>query len=184
MSVSGVNSSTSPSAPATTAKREESSVMASNATPPVEPKPSTVVTLGDGTVSEVSTYTGKLSSMPMSVATAPEIFVQGDADHDNSLSLNEFTQQMKRVGVSSDAAAKLFEELNVSKTKNLSLDDFVKGVVSTNAKGSSVFQDLYVLYTSDKDGKFSPEAEKSFIAQGAMVAQQYWTKHPELQRRS
>lgn len=184
MSVSGVNSSTSPYTPATTAKQGDSSSTVPSDSSSSQPTPSSVVTLSDGTVSEVSTYSGKLSSMPMSVATAPEIFVQGDADHDNSLSLDEFTQQMKKVGVSSDVAAKLFDDINVSKNTKLSLDDFVKGVVATNAKGNSVFQDLYVMYTAGKDGKFSFEASAAFMAQGAAVAQQYWSQHPELQQRS
>lgn len=184
MAVSGVNSSTSAYTSTTVAKPEDSTPSIPASSGSTEPQPSTTVTLSDGTVSEVSTYTGKLSSMPMSVATAPEIFVQGDTDHDNSLSLQEFTQQLNRVGVSSDAAAKLFDEINTSKNANLSLDDFVNGVVAANKKGNSVFQDLFTLYTSDQNGKSSLEAFNTFMAQGAAVANQYWTEHPELQRRS
>jgi len=119
----------------------------------------------------------------MSVAAAPEIFAQGDADLDNSLSLVEFTHQMKRVGLSSGDAKKLFEDLNVSKNANLSLDDFVKGVVATNSKGSSVFQELYGSYTSDENGIFDPQSFESFMSKGSAVAQQYWALHPELQQR-
>jgi hypothetical protein len=60
---------------------------------------------------------------------------------------------------------------------------FVKGVVATNAKGNSVFQNLLTSYTSGADGKFSPAAFDAFMAQGASVATQYWTAHPELQQR-
>jgi Ca2+-binding EF-hand superfamily protein len=184
MTISGINSSTSSYTANAAAKADEQAASTTAKSVPSEPQRSTVVTLSDGSVSEVSTYSGKLSSMPMSVATAPEIFVQGDADHDNVLSLEEFTKQLKRVGVSSDAAAKLFDEINTSKSSGLSIDEFVKGVVATNAKGDSVFQDLYSLYTSDQSGKYRPEAFDSFIAQGATVARQYWAEHPELQQRS
>lgn len=184
MTISGINSSTSSYTANAAAKADEQAASTPAKSVPSEPQPSTVVTLSDGSVSEVSTYSGKLSSMPMIVATAPEIFVQGDADNDNALSLEEFTEQLKRVGVSSDAAAKLFDEINTSKSSGLSIDEFVKGVVATNAKGDSVFQDLYSFYTSDESGKYSPEAFDSFMAQGATVARQYWAEHPELQQRS
>jgi len=145
--------------------------------------PSTLVTLGGGGVSEVSVYSGKLGSIPMSVTAAPELFVQADKDNDNELSLEEFTEQLKQVGVSAENAEKLFDSINVSKGKKLSIDDYVNGVAS-NSNGTSAFQALFASYTSDKNGKFSIEAFAAFKAQGASVASRYWAQHPELQQRS
>jgi len=88
---------------------------------------------------DVVMYTGKMSSMPMSVASAPQLFVQADKDHDGKLSLDEFTDQLKRVGVSADDAKKMFQSFNKSNGSEMSIDDFVNGVVATNAGGSSVY---------------------------------------------
>jgi len=133
---------------------------------------------------DVVMYTGKMSSMPMSVASAPQLFVQADKDHDGKLSLDEFTDQLKRVGVSADDAKKMFQSFNKSNGSEMSIDDFVNGVVATNAGGSSVYQDLYLSYTAGTDGKYDMGVDAAFMAQGASTAQAYWTKHPELQRRS
>lgn len=159
-----------------------------DSTPAMPPaaRPSTTVTLSDGREIEVEVvmYTGKVSSMPMSVASAPQLFVQADKDQDGKLSLDEFTDQLKRVGVNADDAKKLFQSFNKSKGSEMSIDDFVDGVVATNAGGSSVYQDLYASYTSGADGKYSMQVDAAYMAQGASTAAAYWTRHPELQRRS
>jgi Ca2+-binding EF-hand superfamily protein len=183
MSISGVGPSAAGYA---SSAAKQDSPTASDAAEPTNvstPSPATTVVWGERPASEISLYTGTVSSLPISVTAAPQLFVQADKDHDNALSLEEFKNQLKRVGVSSEAATQLFNSLNTSKGKNLSLDDFVNGVVSTNKAGNSVFQDLYVSYTTDEDGKFDMAIFNSLMAQGESVAGQYWAKHPELQRR-
>jgi hypothetical protein len=153
---------------------------------PAPSRPSTTVKLSDGREIEVDVvmYTGKVTSMPMSVASAPQLFVQADKDGDGKLSLDEFTDQLKRVGVSADEAKTMFQSFNKSKGKEMSIDDFVDGVVATNAGGNSVYQNLYVSYTAGADGKYDMGADAAYMAQGASTAAAYWAKHPELQRRS
>lgn len=161
---------------------------ATDSTPAVSApsRPSTTVTLSDGREIEVDVvmYTGKITSMPMSVASAPQLFVQADKDHDGKLSLDEFTDQLKRVGVNADEAKTMFQSFNKSKGKEMSIDDFVDGVVATNAGGNSAYQDLYVSYTAGVDGKYDMGVDAAYMAQGASTAAAYWAKHPELQRRS
>lgn len=180
-----------PAAPANTneaASATPTSAPAADSTPaaPAPARPSTTVTLSDGREIEVDVvmYTGKVTSMPMSVASAPQLFVQADKDHDGKLSLDEFTDQLKLVGVSADEAKTMFQNFNKSKGKEMSIDDFVDGVVATNAGGSSAYQDLYVSYTAGTDGKYDMGVDAAYMAQGASTAATYWAKHPELQRRS
>jgi hypothetical protein len=186
MSISGLGSSTAAFTAVPAPSNDEPAAAAVVAPTPDETSPAAIVTLSENTIpdiSQYSVYTGTVRSMPMSVAAAPQLFAEADTNHDNSLSLEEFTEQLKLVGVSTDAAAQLFDNLNKSKSDTLSIDDFVNGVVSTNAKGNQVFQDLYSFYTSDEAGKFSMDAFDSFMAQGANVADHYWALHPELQQR-
>jgi hypothetical protein len=180
-----------PAAPATAnvaASAAPATVPASDSAPaaPASSRPSTTVTLSDGREIEVEVvmYTGKVTSMPMSVASAPQLFVQADKDHDGKLSLDEFTDQLKRVGVSADEAKTMFQSFNKSKGKEMSIDDFVDGVVATNAAGNSAYQNLYVSYTAGADGKYDMGVDAAYMAQGASTAAAYWAKHPELQRRS
>ncbi|MDB6145166.1 MAG: hypothetical protein JWP80_4210 [Pseudomonas sp.] len=191
MSISSVGSSaadySTPAAPATGSNDAASAAPDPAASQPPAapaPSPSTTVTLSDGTVSNVVLYSGKMTSMPMSVAAAPQLFFAADKDHDGKLSLDEFTNQMKRVGMTSDEAKQLYQQFNKSKGKELSIDDYVDGVVATNTSGSSAFQDVYLSYTSGKDGKYDMAVDNAFMAQGASTAAAYWAKHPELQRRS
>jgi hypothetical protein len=185
MSISGLGSSTAAftAVPAPSSDEPTDAVVAPT---PAETSPAVIVTLSDNSIpdiSQYSVYTGPMRSMPMSVAAAPQLFAKADKNHDNSLSLEEFTEQLNLVGVSTDTATQLFDSLNKSKSNQLSIDDFVNGVVSTNAKGNQVFQDLYSFYTADESGAFSMDAFDSFMAQGASVADHYWALHPELQQR-
>jgi hypothetical protein len=149
-----------------------------------KPSPATLVTLSDGTNSEVSVYSVKLKMVPMSVAMAPQLFVQGDLDGDSSLSRNEFAEQLKRVGVDDDHADQLFDEFNHSKGDALSLDDYVKGIIADNEGGNDIFQQLFSMYTSGKSGGLDSDAFSLFTAAGASVASQYWLDHPEILPRS
>lgn len=149
-----------------------------------EPRPSTTVTLTNGSVSEVNAYTGALNGTPLSITASPQLFVQADKNNDLSLSLEEFTDQMARIGVSQDDAAQLFDSINVSRNAKLSLDDFVTGVAATNAQGNDVFQKLYMSYISHQDGTFDERLLSAFMDKGASVAAQYWGAHPDLQRRT
>jgi hypothetical protein len=190
MSISSVGSSaadySTPAAPATSIDADSAAADAATSQPSAAPasSPATTVTLSDGTVSNVVLYTGKMTSMPMSVAAAPQLFFAADKDHDGKLSLGEFTDQMKRAGMTSDQAKQLYQQFNKSKGKELSIDDYVDGVVATNTSGNSAFQDVYLSYTSGTDGKYDVNVDNAFMAQGASTAAAYWAKHPELQRRS
>lgn len=184
MSITGLGSSAASYVAPSPPKSDESPATPDLITDGNATIPSTLVTLSGGIASEVSVYSVQPSGTPMSVTAAPELFVQADKDNDSELSLEEFTEQLKQVGVSAENAAKLFDSINTSKSKNLSLEDYVNGVASSNSNDNSVFQALFVSYTSDKDGQFSVEAFKAFRAQGASVASQYWAQHPELQQRS
>lgn len=146
--------------------------------------PSTSVTLSDGSVSEVSVYSGNLKMVPMSVVTAPQLFVQGDIDGDNLLSRDEFATQLKLVGVNDVEAAQLFDEFSHSKSDALSLDDYVQGIIAANKQGNDVFQRLFSVYTSGKEGGLDQDAFPAFVAAGASLAAQYWRDHPGILPRS
>lgn len=193
MSISSVSGPAADySTPAAPAPASDTASAAPQVAPAPDPasaapaRPSTTVTLSDGREIEVDVvmYTGKVTSMPMSVASAPQLFVQADKDRDGKLSLDEFTDQLKRVGVSADEAKTMFQSFNKSKSKEMSIDDFVDGVVATNTGGSSVYQDLYLSYTAGADGKYDMGVDAAYMAQGVSTASAYWAKHPELQRRS
>jgi hypothetical protein len=145
--------------------------------------PSTIVTLGSGNVAEVSVYSGKLSSVPMSSASAPELFVQADSDGNGSLSREEFARQLKRVGADDAKATALFDSFNTSKNAELTLDDYVKTVTSSDTDTRNLFQSLFASYTTDESGNFSIQEFANFKSQGAAVAAEYWHAHPGLQQR-
>ncbi len=148
-----------------------------------ESSPSAVVSLGNTLPADIQLYTGKLSMIPMSSLTAPQIFVKTDQDGDGKINFKEFSEQLKRTGTSEAAAKVLFDSFKKSKGGTISLDDFVDGVVAANKNGSSVFQDLYSSYVSGSDGKFDIATSDAFMASGGSVVTDYFTRHPEMQRR-
>lgn len=147
-------------------------------------KPSTIVTLGQGSISEVSVYSDTLSSIPLSLASAPELFVQADTNGNGSLSRDEFASQLKRAGVDRRKATAMFDSFNVSKKAELTLNDYVMAIRGSDTETRNVFQNLFTSYTTDQTGQFSTQQFASFKAQGAAVADQYWHAYQELQQRS
>lgn len=119
----------------------------------------------------------------MSSASAPELFVQADSDSNGLLSRGEFASQLKRVGVDDTKATAMFDSFNASKNAELSLDDYVKAVTSSDTNTSKLFQSLFASYTTDQSGNFSMQEFANFKSQGAAVAAEYWHAHPGLQQR-
>lgn len=147
-------------------------------------RPSTTVTLSSGVKAEVSVYSAGLSGTPMSVTSAPELFVQGDTDGNGSLSRDEFAKQLKRVGISDAQAGTIFDNFNSSKNAEMTLDDYVQGIMKSDKETSKVFQALFASYTSNANSQFNTQEFMKFKSQGASVAAKYWQSHPEIQQRS
>ncbi|OCX25490.1 hypothetical protein BBI10_02020 [Pseudomonas graminis] len=127
-----------------------------------------IVTLSDGTKSDVIGYGILKSSMPLSEAWGPQLLVQGDKDKDNKLSISEFANQLKRVGVSLNTAKKLFESFDVSNSGTLSVDEFVAGIKSYNATGGNIFHDFARSYTQDD------QSATAFLREGLSAGNAYW----------
>ncbi|WP_295996998.1 EF-hand domain-containing protein [Rugamonas sp.] len=142
---------------------------------PADDQPaSTIVTLSNGQTSKV--VEGDVNSLiatPLTIAWAPETFVQGDTDRNQSLNATEFATQLKRVGVSAETAQKLFASFDTSKDGTLSIDEFVQGVKANYASGDTLFTKLVDSYTTDASGKVDDAATDRFLSQGLAVANQY-----------
>lgn len=131
------------------------------------------------TVEAVNTSTGAtesqtLQSTPLAVAWAPQMFVQGDKNGDDSLSLDEFQTQLARAGVSADAAKQLFKSFDTSEDGQISLSAFVTGVNKSIASGSQIFNNLMDSYTRDANGDFDHAAADNFLSAGAAAANAFW----------
>jgi hypothetical protein len=132
--------------------------------------PSTIVTLSDGSESNVTEYSGKLSGTPLAVAWAPQMLVQADANKDEQLDSAEFAQQLERAGVTVDEAKKMFASFDKSADGALSVDEYVQGVKDSIAHGSQLFAGLSDLYTHDAAGHFDPAG---FLKDGQALAEKY-----------
>jgi hypothetical protein len=116
----------------------------------------------------------KLASTPLSVAWAPQLFVKGDQDGDNKLSLEEFSGLVKMAGVNSDDAKKLFDNFSKSDDGTLSVQDFVDGVRSSVNSGDKVFDHVFDSFLKTQEGKFDDTSYQAFMQQGGEAASQYW----------
>lgn len=128
------------------------------------------------------TTDGVANARPISVAWAPEIFVQADADGNNGLTSDEFAKELSRTGVDADVAKKLFDSFDKSKDGSLSMKEFVDGVTADNASdvdgvtgsgvtaasGGSTFQKLAESYETND------AVMTSFLNKGSAAADQYW----------
>lgn len=127
------------------------------------------VTLSDGT-----TQNQTMTATPLAVAWAPQMFVQGDTNGDDSLSKSEFESLMSRAGQAVDDADKLFASFDQSGDGNLSLTEFVDGVNSSIKSGSDVFSKLMHSYVTDTYGNTDNNAMTSFLSTGSAEADAYW----------
>ncbi|WP_322071584.1 EF-hand domain-containing protein [Paraburkholderia bannensis] len=131
------------------------------------------------TVTAINTSTGAaetqtLRATPMAVAWAPQMFVQGDKNNDDALSLDEFQAQLSRVGVGADDAKQLFSSFDTSDDGLVSLTEFVTGVSRSISSGNQVFNDLMDSYTRDSDGNLDQSKTDSFLSAGQSKAETFW----------
>lgn len=135
---------------------------------------STIVTLSNGANSSVKegSVTG-LSATPLAAAWAPQMLVQGDLNKDAQLDTKEFAVQLKRVGIDTQEAQKLFDSFDTSSDGLLSIDEFAKGVKASIDSGVGVFTTLANSYTHDAAGNFDAAALGDFLAKGQALADKY-----------
>jgi hypothetical protein len=131
------------------------------------------------TVTAVNTTTGAaetqtLRATPLAVAWAPQMFVQGDKNGDDALSLDEFQTQLSRAGVGADDAKQLFKSFDTSDDGLVSLTEFVTGVHNSIASGSQVFNDLLDSYTRDSNGNLDQSKTDNFLSSGQSLAETFW----------
>ncbi len=131
------------------------------------------------TVTAINTSTGAaetqtLRATPLAVAWAPQMFVQGDTNNDDSLSLDEFQAQLSRIGVGADDVKQLFSSFDTSDDGQVSLTEFVKGVSKSIASGSQVFNNLLDSYTRDADGNLDQTKTDNFLSAGLSLAETFW----------
>jgi hypothetical protein len=134
---------------------------------------STIVTLSNGRTSSVTPYAGTLAATPLAAAWAPQTLVAGDHNQDQQLSESEFADQLERVGISADAARKLFASFDMSRDDSVDVDEFVKGVGKDVASGSTVFTQLIDSYVNNPSGSVDQQAMGDFLRKGAALARQY-----------
>jgi Ca2+-binding EF-hand superfamily protein len=121
-----------------------------------------------------ATETQTLRATPLAVAWAPQMFVQGDKNGDDSLSLDEFQAQLSRVGVGADDAKQLFSSFDTSDDGQVSLTEFVKGISKSIASGNQTFNDLLDSYTRDANGNLDQTKTDNFLSAGEGLADTFW----------
>ncbi|REG48631.1 hypothetical protein B0G80_4884 [Paraburkholderia sp. BL6669N2] len=130
---------------------------------------SVVVTLSDGAKKSDS-----LTATPLAVAWAPQMFVQGDSSGDRQLSKDEFETQMKRAGLATGAADKLFKTFDSSDDGQLTVSEYVDGVNDSIRAGNESFDRLMHSYIQDANGGVQKSAIDQFLKEGEEVASAYW----------
>jgi Ca2+-binding EF-hand superfamily protein len=137
-----------------------------------------VVTLSNGhNTNVINGDVSSLSAMPLTVAWAPQLFVQADANRDNQLTVGEFTDQLSRIGETADTAKALFSKFDTDDDGKLSIDEFVHGVQSNVATGGgALFSRLIDFYTVNPNDKDDKQPLNDFLAAGLAVANAYWSK--------
>lgn len=125
------------------------------------------------TVADPSTVT----SIPLSVAWAPQLLAKGDQNGDNKLDFKEFSGIVKLGGMSSDDAQKLFDTFKKGKDGTVSVDDFVSGVQAAEKSGNPIFTKAIGSFLNDANGQMMDGAYQQFMAQGSALATQYWAAH-------
>ncbi|MEO8643486.1 EF-hand domain-containing protein [Pseudomonas sp.] len=115
------------------------------------------------------------SSMPLSEAWAPQLFVQAGGGKD--LDLSHFVKQLNRAGVSDANAQIMFKTFDKSGDGSLSLDEYYAGIKSGGSQNTELFQRLIDTYTRNADGSVNDTATNQFLAQGLAVASRFWSRH-------
>jgi Ca2+-binding EF-hand superfamily protein len=176
MSISGINNNTQTYGfQADKSPQGPESAVESTATS-IPERPSTIVTLSEGTTSSVQPGTMK-SSMPLSEAWGPQLFVLADTNGDKSLNDSEFAELMNRIGMPSDQAEELFSLFDTTKENRLSIDEFVEGIKSSNSQGNSIFQNVIDTIICNPTGEVNESALQNFLKQGSSAAESYWSRH-------
>lgn len=117
------------------------------------------------------------SSMPLSEAWAPQLFVQAGDGKD--LDLSHFVKQLNRAGVSDANAQIMFKTFDKSGDGSLSLDEYYAGIKSGGSQNTELFQRLIDTYTRNADGSVNDAATNQFLAQGLAVATAFWSRHSD-----
>lgn len=140
------------------------------------PQESYVITLSGNAPhpSKIIDVTATIEKTPLTVAWAPQLLAQADSNGNNHLSLDEFASQLKRVGVDTASAKRLFDAFDTSKTGALSVDDFVEGIKRDFGSGSDLFTRLIDTYTKGPDGHDDVAATNKFLSDGLAQANRYW----------
>ncbi|EJN34393.1 hypothetical protein [Pseudomonas sp. GM80] len=176
MSISGINNATQTyAAQSGKISQETESAVKSNSTSAKE-RPSTIVTLSDGTTSSVQPGTMK-SSMPLSEAWGPQLFVLADKNGDKDLNDSEFAELMNRIGMPSDQAKELFSTFDTMNKNSLTIDEFAQGIKSNNSQGKDIFQNVIDTIILNPTGEVNESALQDFLKQGAAAAESYWSRH-------
>ncbi|WP_460143237.1 EF-hand domain-containing protein [Pseudomonas sp. S3_B08] len=115
------------------------------------------------------------SSMPLSEAWAPQLFVQAGGGKD--LDRSRFVKQLNRAGVSDANAQIMFKIFDKSGDGSLSLDEYYAGIKSGGSQNTELFQRLIDTYTRNADGSVNDTATNQFLAQGLAVATAFWSRH-------
>ncbi|WP_460091720.1 EF-hand domain-containing protein [Pseudomonas sp. S2_E02] len=115
------------------------------------------------------------SSMPLSEAWAPQLFVQAGGGKD--LDRSHFVKQLNRAGVSDANAQIMFKTFDKSGDGSLSLDEYYAGIKSGGSQNTELFQRLIDTYTRNADGSVNDTSTNQFLAQGLAVATAFWSRH-------
>jgi len=102
------------------------------------------------------------------------MFVQGDSSGDGQLSKDEFETQMKRAGLATAAADKLFKMIDSSDDGQLTVSEYVDGVNGSIRAGNGSFDRLMHSYTQDANGSVQKSAIDQLLKEGEDVASAYW----------
>lgn len=176
MSISGITNTTQ-TYTAQSGKISQESESAVDAVSTSTPeRPSTIVTLSDGTTSSVQPGTMK-SSMPLSEAWGPQLFVLADTNGDKNLDDSEFAELMNRIGMPSDQAKELFSIFDTMNKNSLTIDEFVQGIRTNNSQGNKIFQNVVDTIILNPSGEMNESALQDFLKQGAVAAESYWSRH-------
>lgn len=116
------------------------------------------------------------SSMPLSEAWAPQLFVQAGGGS-KELDISHFVKQLNRAGISDANAQIMFKTFDKSGDGSLSIDEYYAGIKSGGSQNTELFQRLIDTYTRNADGSVNDAATNQFLAQGLAVATAFWSRH-------
>jgi hypothetical protein len=170
------NAGNAPARATPTAAAPATAPVASSNASSAAPQESYVVTLGGNAPhpSKIIDVTATIEKTPLTVAWAPQLFSQAGSNGNNQLSLDEFASQLRRVGVDTASAKKLFDAFDTSQSGALLGDDFVEGIKRAFGSDSDLFTRLIDTYTKGPDGHDDVAATNKFLSDGLAQANRYW----------